>query len=154
MCFPSSKVLRNIRLGTGLLAAVLIHSAACVAEPRQRFLPPALYTEGQAAVGSIAYYQNCAMCHGPLLDGPAGGYPAPALRGPEFADPGYHFHLADIFKTLAMQMPAAKPGSLSPQVYVAIMAFLLKQNGYPAGPRELTYEAAASSHVPMLFYAK
>jgi len=46
----------------------------------------ALYTDEQASAGTLEYYKNCSMCHGPLLDGQLGGYSGPALKGPEFAD--------------------------------------------------------------------
>ena len=94
------------------------------------------------------------MCHGPLLDGQAGGYPGSALRGPDFADPSYDFRIKDIFNLVVTLMPAATPGSLQPDVYVTIMAFILKQNGYPAGTEDLTYEALAKSSVPLRFYGK
>jgi ABC-type amino acid transport substrate-binding protein/mono/diheme cytochrome c family protein len=125
------------------------------AEPKgkaKRKGPPALYTEDQAAKGAIAYYQNCAMCHGPALDGQLGGYSGPALKGADFADPSYHFHVHDIFKFVSKQMPAATPGSLPDDLYVEIMAFILQQNGYPAGSTELTYDAADKSNVPMRYY--
>ncbi len=51
-------------------------------------------------------------------------------------------------------MPSATPGSLPPDVYVAIMAFILQQNGYPAGSRELTYDEAMTSSVPIRYYGK
>jgi polar amino acid transport system substrate-binding protein len=92
---------------------------------------PALYTADQATKGALAYYQNCAMCHGPLLDGQSGGYSGPALKGAEFADPSYDFHLSDIFNFVAKLMPAATPGSLTHEQDVQIMAFILQQNGYP-----------------------
>ena len=38
---------------------------------------PALYTEDQASKGALAYYNNCAMCHAPLLDGQSAGYSGP-----------------------------------------------------------------------------
>jgi mono/diheme cytochrome c family protein len=99
---------------------------------------PALYTEDQATSGALAYYQNCAMCHGP------------ALKGPEFADPSYHFHVSDIFNFAAKLMPAATPGSLTHNQDVLIMA----QNGYPAGSKELVYEDAEKSTVPPKYYGK
>jgi hypothetical protein len=49
-------------------------------------------------------------------------------------------------------MPAATPGSLPDDLYVEIMAFILQQNGYPAGSTELTYDAADKSNVPMRYY--
>ena len=44
-------------------------------------------------------------------------------------------------------MPASNPGSLQHDDYVQIMAFLLQQNGYPAGAKELTFEDAGASKV-------
>jgi polar amino acid transport system substrate-binding protein len=115
---------------------------------------PALYTADQATKGAIAYYQNCAMCHGPLLDGQSGGYSGPALKGPDFADPSYHFHVSDIFNFVAKLMPSGTPGSLTHDQDVLIMAFLLQQNGYPPGTKELTYDEAEKSSVPLRYYGK
>ena len=115
---------------------------------------PALYTADQATKGALAYYQNCAMCHGPLLDGQSGGYSGPALKGPEFADPSYDFHLSDMFNFVAKLMPAATPGSLTHEQDVEIMAFMLQQNGYPPGSHELVYEDAEKSKVPLRYYGK
>jgi polar amino acid transport system substrate-binding protein len=115
---------------------------------------PALYTEDQATRGALDYYQNCAMCHGPALDGQFGGYSGPALKGPEFADPSYDFHISDIFNFVAKLMPAATPGSLTHDEDVLIMAFILQQNGYPAGSKELVYEDAEKSTVPLKYYGK
>ena len=114
----------------------------------------ALYTEEQATKGSLSYYQNCSMCHGPLLDGQFGGYSGPALKGPEFADPSYDFHVSDIFNFVAKLMPPGTPGSLTHEQDVQIMAFLLQQNGYPAGTQELTYEIAEKSRIPLRYYGK
>jgi len=115
---------------------------------------PALYTAEQATNGALAYYQNCAMCHAPLLDGQSAGYSAPALKGPEFADPSYDFRVSDIFNFVAKLMPAATPGSLTPDEDVIIMAFILQQNGYPAGNKQLTYEEAAKSKVAIRYYGR
>jgi hypothetical protein len=35
-------------------------------------------------------------------------------------------------------MPQTNPGALSPDQYSDILAFVLKSNGFPAGPRELS----------------
>ena len=113
-----------------------------------------MYTEAQATAGQIAYAQNCSMCHGPLLTGQVGGYPGPALKGEDFADPSYDFHVSDIFNFVALRMPAATPGSLPKDVNVAIMAYLLRENGYPAGDTALTYDGAMKSNVPIRYYGK
>jgi polar amino acid transport system substrate-binding protein len=115
---------------------------------------PALYTADQATKGAVAYFQNCAMCHGPLLDGQSAGYPGPALKGADFADPSYDFHVKDIFNFVAKLMPPGTPGSLTHEQDVLIMAFLLQQNGYPPGTKELTYDEAEKSSVPLRYYGK
>jgi hypothetical protein len=49
-------------------------------------------------------------------------------------------------------MPATQPGSLEHDDYVQIMAFLLQQNGYPAGSRALAFDSAQNSSVPLLYH--
>jgi ABC-type amino acid transport substrate-binding protein len=115
---------------------------------------PALYTADQAAKGAIAYYENCGMCHGPLLDGQSGGFSGPALKGADFADPSYNFHVSDIFNFVAKLMPPGTPGSLTHDQDVLIMAYILQQNGYLPGSQELTYEGAEKSRVPLRYYGK
>jgi mono/diheme cytochrome c family protein len=113
---------------------------------------PALYTADQATQGAIAYGQNCAMCHGLLLDGQSGGSSGPALKGPDFAAPSYDFHVSDIFNFVAKLMPPGTPGSLTHDQDVQIMAYMLQQNGYPPGTQELTYQEAEKSRVPLRYY--
>jgi len=125
---------------------------AAAAHPPIHSKAPALYTAQQAEQGALAYFQNCAMCHGVKLDGQLGGYPGPALKGEDFADPSYDFRVKDIFDFVAKQMPAATPGSLTHDEYVDIMAFILRENGYPPGPRPLTYEFAEKSQVKVRYY--
>ena len=142
--------------GGGVMRVADTAGAAAVASPKSapksNRKVPALYTEDQATKGELAYYQNCSMCHGPNLDGQPGGYSGPALKGADFADPSYDFHVSDIFNFVAKQMPAATPGSLSHDVDVQIMAFILKKNGYPSGSKELVYEEAEKSKVPIRYH--
>jgi len=144
----------NLVLSDGLVKVADKAAGAEAGTKKGRRKAPALYTEDQATKGALAYYQNCAMCHAPLLDGQAAGYTGPALKGREFADPSYDFRISDIFNFVAKLMPAATPGSLTREQDVQIMAFILQQNGYPAGHDELVYEAAEKSKVPMRYYGK
>ncbi|HET8883141.1 MAG TPA: c-type cytochrome, partial [Solimonas sp.] len=109
--------------------------------------PPALFTLAQADTGEKLFRTNCAVCHGPKLEGRAG----PALKGPIFASPAANFHVGDIFKIVAENMPAPAPGSLPHDDYVNIMAFILQQNGYPAGAAALTFDDAMKSKVPLIY---
>lgn len=106
-----------------------------------------LYTSAQAERGKADYAENCALCHGDNLGGRAG----PALKGKHFANPAANFHVGDIFTIVSQNMPATQPASLEPKVYADIMAFLLQENGYPAGDKELTFDDAKASKEPLIY---
>ncbi len=107
----------------------------------------ALYTSAQAEKGKADYAEHCALCHGDTLAGRA----APALKGKHFANPAANFHIGDIFSIVSQNMPATQPASLDPKTYADIMAFLLQENGYPAGDRELTFDQAKASKEPLVY---
>lgn len=126
--------------------------------PRGRLLPvasaakpatkvPALYTSEQATAGLIVYARHCALCHGLDMAGRVG----PALKGARFANAQTNFVIADIFIVVSQQMPAGGADRLQNDEYAAIMAYLLQQNGYPAGKQALSYEAATTSEVPLRY---
>jgi len=95
-----------------------------------------LFTEAQAASGDAVYRQSCAPCHGPALSRGT----APALIGPAFeaswGNP--RVTLDDLFFIIRTTMPPRASGALSPQDHAAVFAYILKSNGYPAGPTPLT----------------
>src|ERR1700749_398942 len=92
---------------------------------------PALYTTAQATVGATVYAQSCASCHGGQLEGVA----APALKGDSFGEIANAQSLtADaLLDVITNTMPQSDPGSLKPEDYNAVTAYVLQQNGYPAG---------------------
>ncbi len=96
---------------------------------------PALYTADQANQGAAVYAQACAACHGSQLEGVA----APALKGPPFGDMANAQALtADgLLDVVSSTMPQSDPGSLKPEEYSAVVAYILQQNGYPAGTTPL-----------------
>ncbi|MDD2704279.1 MAG: cytochrome c [Acidocella sp.] len=112
--------------------------------------PPALYTDAQATAGSTVFSDNCAMCHGADLTGAAG----PALIGQAFAAPGSNYTVGAIFSEIAEQMPAGQPGSLSQTQYEQVMAYILKENGFPSGSTALNYKASLASTVPLVSQVK
>jgi mono/diheme cytochrome c family protein len=101
---------------------------------------PALYTADQATAGAAVYGQACAGCHGAQLEGVA----APALKGPNFGEMANAQSLtADaLLDVIANTMPQSDPGSLKPEEYAAVTAYILQQNGYPAGSTALAKGAA------------
>lgn len=112
--------------------------------------PPALFTAAQAVEGRKVYEEKCAFCHAPDMTGRA----APALKGKFFAAPSHKYKIRDIFTIVAQNMPATSPGSLSQDEYAHIMAYILQQNGYPAGDTDLTFEAAMQSKASLHYYGE
>jgi hypothetical protein len=76
------------------------------------------------------YDQVCFMCH--TLD--------------QWQDPGiltrHGSTLGGLFAFISDQMPQSEPGSLFPEDYSAIIAYMLSLNGVPAGNQKLptTYQ--------------
>lgn len=125
-----------------LLGAVMLSGSAGAALAA----PPALYTSAQATAGADVFAQSCAMCHGADLTGGAG----PALIGQAFAAPSNKYTIGSIFTEITQQMPAGQPGSLTHAQYEDAMAYILQQNGYPAGSTALSFATAGSSTVPLI----
>jgi mono/diheme cytochrome c family protein len=96
---------------------------------------PALYTADQASAGAAIYAQSCAACHGAQLEGVA----APALKGSAFGEMATAQGLTGqaLLDVVANTMPQSDPGSLKPEEYAAVTAYILQQNGYPAGAAPL-----------------
>jgi mono/diheme cytochrome c family protein len=86
------------------------------------------YTEQQVAQGGKVYGQKCAACHGANLQ----GISAPALTGLSFGH--LHLNASQLRDVVAQTMPLTAPGSLKPDDYAAVMAFLLSSDCVqPAG---------------------
>jgi mono/diheme cytochrome c family protein len=94
------------------------------------------YTDAQADAGQTVFATQCAICHGDKLEGKVG----PALAGEQFLSVSQYQELTAgfLYKTISRQMPKNAPGSLSKTQYLDVLAYILKVNGYPAGPRQLT----------------
>jgi mono/diheme cytochrome c family protein len=138
-------------LGAAAVSAALVTCALIRPDgTRAASAPPALYTAPQAAAGATVYAGKCALCHGAQLEGGAG----PPLSGPNMTTLGQKTHLSvgDLFGYITTNMPMNDPASLSHAQYVVVLAYILKQNGYPAGPRPLTYAGASSSGVRIASY--
>jgi len=101
---------------------------------------PALYTADQASAGASTYVQACAACHGSQLEGVA----APGLKGPGFGELANAQSLTAqmLLEVTASTMPQSDPGALKPEEYAGVVAYILQQNGYPAGTTPLASGAA------------
>jgi mono/diheme cytochrome c family protein len=109
--------------------------------------PGGSYTAAQASAGATLWAAKCAQCHGANLEGGAG----PALTGANLRTLSKNTKLTvgDLFTFMSQQMPLNDPASLKQSDYSAIMAFILKKNGYPAGAVPLKYAAAMDSKMAL-----
>jgi mono/diheme cytochrome c family protein len=113
-------------------AAVALLSAGTRASPRV----DGSFTATQAAAGALLYAADCSRCHG--VDLRHGS--APPLAGPAIAG---RWPVKTLYAFVSKQMPADARGSLRPEAYAAVVAFLLRQNGHPPGRAPLTRATAA-----------
>jgi mono/diheme cytochrome c family protein len=87
----------------------------------------------QATRGKASYDLFCGSCHGEDLAGQNG----PALKGARFLSIWDAATLREFYRKVSTTMPRAQ-ARLDEPVYVDVIAYLLQQNGFPTGPRELT----------------
>ena len=87
--------------------------------PAERSTGSAPYTKQQVAQGGEVYTKECAACHGANLQGVS----APALTGPSFGRS--HLNGSQLRTVVVQTMPLTAPGSLKPDEYAALMAYLL-----------------------------
>jgi len=98
-----------------------------------------VYTEAQAARGAAAYARYCSRCHGEDLAGRR-DYP---LSGERFMDHWEAHTLEHLFRLIRDSMPPDGTNAVDPNDKRDVVAFLLQQNGFPAGTTELPREDAA-----------
>ena len=112
-----------IRTGFTCIGLLAVHALPL----RAQTVLDGVYTNAQAQRGARTYSSICAHCH-------EGGEPdADPLFGTEFIDRWREAPLSFLHGFFSANMPADEPGSLPPATYVDVLAFLLRENGYPAG---------------------
>ena len=116
--------------------------------------PDAFYSEEQAARGEAYFAGACSMCHSTDPNSPT-QFDPPTARGYRLGGirkttslaygsiPEKYRSVGDLFLKIRTTMPGYDGGGLSAKEYVDITAYLLRANGLPAGPAELTDDIAA-----------
>ena len=95
------------------------------------------FTADQVSAGFTVYARECGECHGVNLD----GVEAPPLRGADFLN-GWAGQTTDELITYVEEaMPPGLGGSLSAEVYLNIVAYILAENGARPGDVALTSDA-------------
>jgi cytochrome c5 len=123
----------------GEQASAVRPTAVPRSHPAERTVWDSVFSTAQAARGDSIYKAGCVTCHGNALQGGTTadyGDSAPLVGAPFMANWGGQT-LADLYDKIFSAMPADKPKTLDKQVIVDVMAHILNQNHFPAGPKEL-----------------
>lgn len=90
------------------------------------------YTSDQATRGKKYYEKYCSECHGREFMGGVNG--GPVLRGVSFLEKYANGAPASwLFEFMFNMMPPDQAGRFSPKKYAAMMAYILKRNGFKSG---------------------
>lgn len=95
-----------------------------------------VYTWAQARRGSDIYAGNCRSCH-----------TVETHTGAAFSATWNHQPMSALFAYVTSRMPKNDPGSLEPQEYADVLAYVLRMNGLPAGDTELPADSVALEHI-------
>lgn len=122
----------------GMLAAIAVVANASLAsaqmeEPASpRSTRAGVYSAEQAERGRITYAGMCRSCHSMA-----------SHTGATFETWWKGRTVAALFAYTSTQMPKNDPGSMNPDEYADVIAYLLKMNAMPAGARALVADSAS-----------
>jgi mono/diheme cytochrome c family protein len=98
----------------------------------QRSTSSGVYSADQATRGRDVYAMQCKSCHTPA-----------SHTGAIFAAWWDRKPLSELYQFIVTRMPKNEPGSLQPDEYVDVMAYLLKLNELPSGNEPLPADSLA-----------
>lgn len=124
------------RFAVAALAVVIARPVAAQSPPGPPTSRSGVYSAAQAERGKMQYAVNCRSCH-----------TAASHTGVTFAKWWKDRTLADLFAYMSSQMPKNDPGSLAPEQYADVVAYLLKMNAMPAGTAELLADSASLAQI-------
>ena len=115
------------------VAAVSHSAGAQSAGPHAtRSTSAGVYTDEQASRGRDLYAMQCKSCHTPA-----------SHTGVVFANSWDRRPLSDLYQFIVTRMPKNEPGSLQPDEYADVLAYLLKLNELPSGSEPLPADSVA-----------
>jgi mono/diheme cytochrome c family protein len=130
--------------GTLLVGSLITMVSGCNHAANPHSTLSGVYTTEQALRGAKTYGLVCESCHVGM-----GNHTGPAFRKRWGGG-----NVFDLYQFISYNMPKNDPGSLSPDEYADVTAYLLQMNGMPAGKtalatdsmvlKSLTYDTVAT----------
>jgi quinoprotein glucose dehydrogenase len=105
-----------------------------------------VYTAAQAERGRAVIQQHCAECHGEDISGGEG----PALVGSSFMAKWETHPVQRLFEKIRDTMPSRGSTEVSEKEKLETVAFILQQNGFPAGATELSDQSPSFASIRMM----
>jgi mono/diheme cytochrome c family protein len=124
-------------LGLGAWTALVVAAGSAQSQPTTS-VKAGVYSEAQAARGQTLFRSKCASCHAPN----------------RFTDDLFYTSFAgkplwEMFDVISDSMPEDDPGSLKPEEYADVIAYLLQLNKFPTGAEDLPAAKDALSGILM-----
>jgi cytochrome c5 len=131
-------------------AGVLVITAIAAAAPQDnsagKRVWDGVFTSEQAARGKTNFDLSCSRCHNVAL---AGSERGPAIKGNTFLSHWEKDTVAGLFTKIRDTMPESGPGTVTDDVKIDILSYILQQNGFPAGTAELTKDVSSLEEIRM-----
>lgn len=115
-----------------LVVCILSAVARDAAAQAKKTTKAGIYTREQALRGQDVYASLCKNCHTPE-----------AYTGSTFNTKWNGRALSELYLYIRDQMPKNDPGSLSPEEYADVVAYLLRLNRMPFGQSDLPADSDA-----------
>lgn len=126
--------------GIVLLALAACQGALCASlqaqGPDELSTRDRIYSEEQAQEGRDLFETECSLCHAPT-----------EFSGRIFQTSWSSRPLGAFFSQIRGYMPLDNPGSLTPEQYAAVVAYVLELNGYPTGEEALPHDPEVLSEI-------
>jgi mono/diheme cytochrome c family protein len=124
-------------------AALGSTGAAAPGAPLQKTTNDAVYTEAQADGAKALYQKVCVDCHPFTVAAKKKPKDLPLGEEP-FFDEWEGRSLRELISIIALTMPNDGSAVVSEQEATDLVAYILQQNGFPAGSSRLTTDTAAA----------
>lgn len=115
-----------------VVAAASVGKAQSPTSVAPRTTAGGVYTDEQANRGRDTYQMQCKSCHTPA-----------SHTGVTFASWWDRKPLSELYLFVTTRMPKNEPGSLQPDEYADVVAYLLKLNELPSGSDPLPADSVA-----------
>ena len=122
-----------------IVAAFTAWASIAAAQASDSKIWSGIFTSAQAERGKQVFLSTCTTCHNFDLKG--NNARGPAIVGDPFMANWETESLGNLFTRLKSTMPRNNPGSLTDEVYLELLAYILQENAFPAGTETLKADA-------------